>query len=568
LEKDNFLKKKSSVLSVSLLFFFAAIVMMRQLTTPGYFSVNINDTYTYVGWSWQFVEALKEGILYPRWTPVTFWGYGNPTFIYYPPFSFYFAAVFNVLTGSVVSAMNVTKFAALFLSSTGMFFLVREFFSESIAFLSASLYMLFPYIIFEFYLSGTFASTISLIWLSPIVLFLYRYIRDGSFKQVLYAGFFYGGLILTHLITAYMFTFVMAAFVTYLSLVWKRIKRLIAIPATILAGALLSAVYLMPLLYERNLVNFRAFIGEGVGFDFSHFFLFPYSAKQLPRDHFWVVYYPTYLFLFSIVCILTALFFIQSRALARSKGMDKSCTVTTFFLALATSSIFLLFGVSSAIWESVPFFRYIQFPVRWLTVTVFAVGFLSASGFWTIQERFRTKRWRHYLVLSVFFFICAWPDFRYVSHAYVFGEKEVLPVRSGNWTIEHLPAGVDFEKLDEVSNPEGRALIVRGEGKTEVVSWKSAERVVRVNSRRPSSLRIRTFNFPGWTAYVDGAMTPLRTEKGTGAIIVDIPQGEHRLELRFEDTPIRLYSKLISIVSFLALAFTLVFLRRKGNIDK
>ena len=40
----------------------------------------------------------------------------------------------------------------------------------------------------------------------------------------------------------------------------------------------------------------------------------------------------------------------------------------------------------------------------------------------------------------------------------------------------------------------------------------------------------------------------------TGAILIEIPEGEHILELKFTDTPVRYYGKLISLISLLSLS--------------
>ena len=212
-------------MSIVILLISSAILMLRQLISTSYFSCHGEDTYAYVSWAWQFVESLKEGVIYPRWLPVTFWDYGSPTFLLLPPFAFYLVGFFNIFTGSVITAMNITKFLSLFLSGVGMFFLVREFYSEKIALLTGVTYIVFPYNIFQFYFAGTFASTVSFMWFAPIILFTYRYMRDRYYRYIVYAGLCYAGLILTHLINAYMFSFVLAAFIISLSIVRKRPKE-------------------------------------------------------------------------------------------------------------------------------------------------------------------------------------------------------------------------------------------------------------------------------------------------------------------------------------------------------
>jgi len=205
--------RKYTILSILVLFFPFRIDHAKTAHIDSFFSCFISDTFTYTSWAWQFTEALKEGIVYPRWIPPNFWGYGSPTFILYPPLAFYLVTFFDIFTDSVIVAMNITKFIALFLSAAGMFFFIKEFYSEKIALLTATFFIFFPFNVFGIYLGASFVSQIYLVWFSPILLFIYKYFTYRKYQYLLYAGAFYGGLILTHLITAYMFTFVMVAFI-------------------------------------------------------------------------------------------------------------------------------------------------------------------------------------------------------------------------------------------------------------------------------------------------------------------------------------------------------------------
>jgi uncharacterized membrane protein len=550
--------KKYTMFSILFLFFLAALIMSKQLVSPGLFSYFISDAYTYTGWTLQFIEALKEGIIYPRWAPLNFWGYGSPTFILYPPLAFYLVAFFKIFTDSVVVAMNITKFTALFLSATGMFFLVKEFYSDRISLLTASLYVLLPYNIFWIYLGASFATPISLIWFSPILLFVHKYFRYGKFKYLLYAGSSYGGLILTHLIIAYMFTFVIVAFIFYLSIIRKNMRGAIYAFTVILVGILISSAYSLPLFYEKRFLNLKDF-----GIQFSDFFVLPKLTHNIPASHFWPALYEYYVSFIIFFCIFILLLFFQESKIRRLENLQATKTINRFFFGVSVVSIFLLFGVSTFIWETVPFFKNIQYPARWLTITYFCVIFLSAINFQTLYARC-SKGYRYLYLIAFLFSICLMLDYKYINSAHVFTEKELLPIKSDiSWAPEHLPAWVDVNKICKDKNFEDRITIIAGKGKVTGRSWKSAERVIDVTAQKPLTLKIRTFNFPGWEANIDGLLTDIKTVKGEGAMVVDIPEGKHTLTLKFQDTPIRYYSKLVSLFSFIVLTFFLVLRRRK-----
>jgi len=552
--------KKHIFFFITGLFCLSALVMLRQLISSAYFSCIIQDSFDYTSWAWQFTQALKEGVIYPRWLPLNFWGYGSPTFILYPPLAFYLVGLFNVFTGSVISAMNLTKFAALFLTGLGMFFLVKEFYSVKTALMTASFYIVFPYQIFQLYFTGGFTSVLSLMWFSPTVLFTWRYIKNKQYKDILYAGICYGGLILTHLLNAYMFAFVLTAFIFYTSVTQNRLRDLILIPSIIMIGLLISAAYIIPLIYEKQFINTRAFTIEG--FNFANFFILPNLTSRLPSGSFWPVYYDIHLFFLFFFCSLIVLSFLRIVKFRQIKAPEGVYAVNVVFLFSGICSLFLLFGVSRTIWETVPFFKYIQFPMRWLNITTFAVVFLSAVLFTDIDVFHKKKR--NNLFIVTLFLTCFLFDYKYINSAHLFTENELLPVKSINWNLVHLPVGVNIDEFDENNEDEEGSRIMKGEGKAIIATWRSAERVIEISAQTPLILRIRTFNFPGWHAYIDSVRTEIGTEGGTGAMLITIPQGDHTVVLRFEDTPVRYYAKIVSVISFFIMVL-LVLIPKKAK---
>jgi len=61
----------------------------------------------------EYGEALRSGVLYPRWAPDFFYGYGYPIFNYYAPFTYALASLFAVPWGVVAGAKGVILTAYL-----------------------------------------------------------------------------------------------------------------------------------------------------------------------------------------------------------------------------------------------------------------------------------------------------------------------------------------------------------------------------------------------------------------------------------------------------------------------
>lgn len=550
-------------LYILILFCIALAVMLKQFIASGYYSVITSDTFAYTSWAWQFTEALQEGINYPRWMPNDFWGYGSPTFILYSPLSFYLIAFLNIFSASIVVAMNFAKFFSLFLTGFGIFFLVKEFYPGKTAFCAAVFYILFPFNILQMYLFGSFATTISLLWYSPVFLFASRYFKYRQYKHLIYTGICYGGLILTHLIQAYMLSFVIAVFIIFMSAANKKRSDLLALPIIITIGILVSAAYLLPLFLESKFTNPNSFISKESGLLFSNFFLLPNLTSQLSPDMYWTFYYDTFALHFFLLVIITIWF--ASKVLIINKDRivldERKNTINRIFLSVAVWSLYLLFGASRVFWEIIPFFKYIQVPARWLNITVFSVTMLFASFVYVSEKTCASIKAYHYFIFVIYLTLISF-DYYYINNAHIFTKDELLPVKSITWTKEHLPAGVEIAKLEQEKEDIRRAVIIKGEGKAEIVDWKSAVREVEIAAIKPLAIRIRTFNFPGWTAYIDGKRSEIATEEGTGTMLVNMPAGNHRLRLIFGDTPARYVGKIVSLSSLIFLSGVLLWQRK------
>jgi len=71
--------------------------------------------------------------------------------------------------------------------------------------------------------------------------------------------------------------------------------------------------------------------------------------------------------------------------------------------------------------------------------------------------------------------------------------------------------------------------------------------VIRAEPLTDDQLLIRTFNFPGWTATVDGNPVALKTAEDLGDIEIDLTAGAHLVTLDFRDTPVRSRFRVVTL---------------------
>jgi hypothetical protein len=131
------------------------------------------------------------------------------------------------------------------------------------------------------------------------------------------------------------------------------------------------------------------------------------------------------------------------------------------------------------------------------------------------------------------------------------------------WTQE-LPSSSPLVAQYQAKTPLVTAEALSPDASVDMIRAGGASDDLWVRSPRGTSVRFYTYYYPGWRVYVDGVRLPdsaLRPETVYGLLTVDIPAGEHRLLLRWGDTPVRLLGKLLTLAC-LVLSLVLILLPR------
>ena len=127
---------------------------------------------------------------------------------------------------------------------------------------------------------------------------------------------------------------------------------------------------------------------------------------------------------------------------------------------------------------------------------------------------------------------------------------EFLP----RWAQQHPEAGTleaDYaagrppQKIDPASLPAGATV--------ETLSHRSESDSLAIDTPKPFIATLRTLYWPGWQVYLNGPAIPFTVTEPTGLIQVEIPAGQHRLDLRLESTPLRTTGLGLTLTAFIAL---------------
>jgi len=373
-------------------------------------------------------------------------------------------------------------------------------------------------------------------------------------------------------------------------------------------GIGLSAIFVFPLLLEFNYVRLDQWTGGRFAFggDFVHVFqLFsPHwgfgASIPGPDDQ------PG----FQLGLVPIALFVLSFLATPRTAEANVRRMVR-FFQVMVLVVAFLMTPISEWVWRTIPISSFAQFPWRLglLTTTGLAVvaGAVVAvdrgigesgkqeageSGSCdqspdSLMPDFLSPRFLSLIILAALIILGSYPYLRAevrdpkpnegpVSLAALFRYQQSADDMTGStaWT-RRIPGwsvlaeqvvqggGIDT-KVNYTAIPPGQVLGVHS------VEMDTVHELVWVYAADDQqSVTFFIPYYPGWTAYIYedlgepaddlkarvGSLVtrpPIRTTHFEGWMEVPVPQGEHFLEMRFEDTPVRMVGKWVSVATLLA----------------
>lgn len=188
----------------------AALPMLRGIT--GGLVPEGGDTLLHMYRAVQLDALFQQGILYSRWAPDLAYGYGYPLFNYYAPLAYYLVELFHLLGLNLVGAFLAAFAAAFAGASLFTYAWVRGLFGEAAGLVSAALFAFSPYLMVDGFQRGALAELVALALL-PLILWAFRLaVAERRWVYGLVAALSYAALVLTHNISALIFTPVLVVY--------------------------------------------------------------------------------------------------------------------------------------------------------------------------------------------------------------------------------------------------------------------------------------------------------------------------------------------------------------------
>jgi len=358
---------------------------------------------------------------------------------------------------------------------------------------------------------------------------------------------------------------VMATYSVTVLLVWAVLIGKLSTPlfrgaAGLALGFGLAAFYIVPAAYEQRWVNIAQALSPGLLP--SENFLF--TAANDPEHTFF-----NYIASTIAVAIIA---FTGIAAIAVHKELNQPGATQQrrhlwgAFLVLSALATALMLRPASLAWHLLPKLRFVQFPWRWMSIlTVPFIYFLAAA--------FARRRFRWFAFIAAAAFLSGTAIFL-VHHTW-WDQEEFSTLRAGiasgegfDGTDEYDPIGDDHYNLPAKA-PRVQVIPLNEDAEVEpattavsqstivIERWLAEEKVIRVESMRPTRLALRLLNYPAWQVQVNGSRIQPESAEDSGQMVILVPAGQSRIDIRFTRTPDRTAGIAISIASLFAALFLL-----------
>lgn len=504
-----------------------AIFASWPLLTPGF--IPTHDGEYHIIRFYEFDKNIKAGIFFPRWASGLNSGFGVPLFNFFYPLPNYVGEIWHILGFSFVDSLKLLMAVGIFLAAIFFYLWIKKIFGVWAGVVGAVFYTLAPYHLVDVYVRGSPGETWALA-LFPAILWAVE-------KKSYLAGLLLAFLVLSHNILALIF---LPFLISYL--IFRRVtihQSLI----TLLLGFGLSCYFWLPALAESKYVTGLQIIDYSQHFPVLFQLLFPswgtgYSVPGIGDGMSFQIGIP------HLLVIIAGLVYLRNTRLFK------------FFLFWFLVIFVLLLEISLPFWKLAPFMFLIQYPWRLLSLMVVITSFTAA----TLVYLKKSKLLAVILIsLALIFYGGYSRPVKYLPRS------DDFYLSNPTWTDGTATLGDSFNTIwasgKRIERAKEKLVVNQGEADTEELIVSPTRYLFGINATAPTTFQVNTAYFPGWKVFVDQKLAPVNFDNGLINFKTD--EGEHSVEIKFTNTPVRNLANGISVINLLFLVAMLIFKRRK-----
>ncbi len=523
-----------------------------------------------------FTDALHQGQFPVRWIEWTQAGQNQPLFLIYQPFIYYLSQIPHLLGFSLLNSLYIIVIISWLLSGLTMFLFVKNITNNTLAGLvSSSIYVFAPYHILDVLIRNSFPEALALAIIPALFFSIERYFKTQNINYLSLLSLAFGLVLLAHPLTFIVFAIPLFFFIFYL--IYKnisyRIKILRNISLSFILGFGISAFFILPSLIEQKYINTQ-YLNGGI-YDFRNHFA---CINQLiwsdwgygnsisgcfDKMSFQIGLINLLIFFGSIAFIIYQL---------KRRLISESAKLVIFFILTTIFGIIMSLSVSRHIWEIIPYISFLQFPWRFLGIVIFSISAISGLLLANLKnKKYRLIIFGMIIILTPLFSYGFIQTTKYLPKNFFAQDSASFYHPSTIFQKKHIANMGYMPKTARVlplpsKVPENQILIADPDAKISVIKNKFHYKEYVVELKKPSEIILYIHHFPGWSYSINGSNSIPDYSNDYGFVVLQADRGKNHITAEFKDTFIVSLSELITIISIIILAGSLIFSRWRKKI--
>jgi hypothetical protein len=479
---------------------------------------------------WQMYEALRAGQIPGRWAGSLFHGLGQPLFVVNFQLPYYIGAGLYAVGINLVEALKIQLILAIILSAGSMYIFLKKKFTAVPSLVGTILYIWSPYRFVDTYTRAAIGEIWMFVFL-PLLMYVMTYSQKNCQKM-----FFLGSLIWALAVLAHTsFMIVLFPFLLFYALfvAWERksVHPLVFFLSFIMFGFFLSAFGWMPAVFEKKYLMFDTLLDKA----YQKQFISLYQLMLIPHAGMQTVSMLQVGIINTIASLIIWIVLLKKRV---NNSIVYFCTMMFWV------SLFFMTPQSKYIWDVVPLLHSVIFPWRLLIFCIFTSSVLCAF----LIEKISNTHIKYLITTMCIAFIIGtnliylWPGSATQRTDEMYKQYKGT---TNSFAEVFMPKGVNTSILTYTHPP------IEGFKENAKVSHQkivSGNIRAQVESKKNIIVQIGQLYFPGWQVLIDGQKVTIDSQ--TGLLRVSVPKGIHTIEARFEETPLRKFADMISLVTF------------------
>lgn len=526
---------------------------------------------------YEMAAGLRAGDFPVIWSQNFAFGYGMPLFEFYAPLPYYFGAACYLLGANLTLAVKLMVLMANIFVLVGGFFLGKVIFKNDwAATLVAAIITLAPYRAVDLHVRTAISEGWAISFIVLTLLGSALVIHRKKFG-VIFLAISFAGLILSHNLSALIALPILIIFGTSYSLMigqnWQvKIKSIFTQLMTGFLGISLAAFYIFPALLEKSLTQIDLFILDSY-YDYHQHFLYvrqffkPWGIWEYggsmwgPDDE--MSFFLGFAQL-AVIVLALVIFSWQTYHSIHKKQFSSMYWLLTILLATLAGYQYLTLLKSQFIWDQIEPLKYIQFPWRLLTVVSVVIGLLAGFCLIFLPKKIRPWYFWGTLALLVIFNTRYFQNYQYEDFDNVYQKfPNYIREKSSTNLYDYLPTQLNFfqkrgfylyknstYKHIKVPNYE---LLSAIDHDTKLITDNPTTKVFSAQVASPSAIILNLAYYPLWQANTAEGQPLPTSANANGLVTIDLPAGTHLITLKLQDTPVRKWSKLVSLTSTIAI---------------